>query len=54
MRTGARPTSPERLVTEALAEMEKPPPISEMPVLDAERKLVGVLNLKDIVKAGIV
>jgi arabinose-5-phosphate isomerase len=54
MHTGARPTAPDRLVTEALAEMEKPPPISEMPVLDAERRLVGVLNLKDIVKAGIV
>lgn len=54
MKTGARPTAPERLVTEALAEMEKPPPISEMPVLDEQRKLAGVLNLKDIVKAGIV
>jgi arabinose-5-phosphate isomerase len=54
MKTGARPTAPERLVTEALAEMEQPPPISEMPVLDEERHLVGVLNLKDIVKAGIV
>src|SRR5262249_47276380 len=49
MKTGARPTRPERLVTEALAEMEQPPPISEMPVLDEEQRLVGVLNLKDIV-----
>jgi arabinose-5-phosphate isomerase len=54
MKTGGRATRPERLVTEALAEMQKTPPISEMPVLDGEGRLVGYLHLKDIVKAGIV
>lgn len=49
-----RTTSPDRLVTEALARMEQTPPISEMPVLDVGRRVVGVLNLGDIVKAGIV
>jgi arabinose-5-phosphate isomerase len=54
MNASPRTTTPERLVTEALAEMERFPPIGEMPVLDEGRRLVGVLNLKDIVKAGIV
>jgi arabinose-5-phosphate isomerase len=49
-----RTTSPDRLVTEALARMEQSPPITEMPVLDTARRVVGVLNLGDIVKAGIV
>lgn len=49
-----RTTTPDRLVTEALSRMEQSPPISEMPVLDAERRVLGVLNLGDIVKAGIV
>jgi arabinose-5-phosphate isomerase len=49
-----RTTTPDRLVTEALARMEQAPPITEMPVLDAEGRVVGVLNLGDIVKAGIV
>ena len=54
MRASARRIAPDRLVTEALHEMETDPPISEMPVLDAEQRLVGYLHLKDIVKAGIV
>jgi arabinose-5-phosphate isomerase len=54
MKPSARTTTPERLVTEALAEMQKDPPISEMPVLDDARRVVGYLHLKDIVKAGIV
>jgi arabinose-5-phosphate isomerase len=54
MNRSPRTTTPERLVTEALAEMERFPPIGEMPVLDEQGRLVGVLNLKDVVKAGIV
>jgi arabinose-5-phosphate isomerase len=54
MKTGARRTIPDRLVTEALAEMQQDPPISEMPVLDDSERVVGYLHLKDIVKAGIV
>ena len=53
-RSTPRTSTADRLVTEALAEMERFPPIGEMPVVDHERRLVGVLNLKDIVKAGIV
>lgn len=48
-----RITTPDRLVTEALAMMEQSPPCGELPVLDADGRPVGVLNLKDIVKAGI-
>jgi len=44
---------PERLVTEALQVMEQHPPCGELPVLDADRRPVGVLNLKDVVRAGI-
>jgi arabinose-5-phosphate isomerase len=47
-----RSTTPDRLVTEALKLMEQAPPCGELPVLDAGRP-VGVLNLKDIAKAGI-
>lgn len=54
MKPSARTATAERLVTEALAEMQRDPPISEMPVLDEERRVVGYLHLKDIVKAGIV
>jgi arabinose-5-phosphate isomerase len=54
MNRSPRNMTPDCLVTAALAEMERHPPIAEMPVLDEERRLVGVLNLKDIVKAGIV
>jgi arabinose-5-phosphate isomerase len=44
----------DRLVTEALAMMEQPPPFAEMPVLDAGHRIIGVLNLKDILHAGII
>jgi arabinose-5-phosphate isomerase len=54
MKPSDRTTIPARLVSEALAEMQKDPPISEMPVLDDTRRVVGYLHLKDIVKAGIV
>lgn len=48
-----RATSPDRLVTEALQLMEQTPPCGELPVLDGETRPVGVLNLKDIARAGI-
>jgi arabinose-5-phosphate isomerase len=54
MKASTRWSAPDRLVTEALHEMERDPPISEMPVLDETGRLVGYLHLKDIVKAGIV
>jgi arabinose-5-phosphate isomerase len=54
MRPSARWIAPDRLITESLHEMERDPPISEMPVLDQERRVVGYLHLKDIVRAGIV
>lgn len=48
-----RTIAPDRLVTEALSVMEQPPSCAELPVLDAERRPIGVLNLKDITRAGI-
>ena len=48
-----RTTTPERLVTEALQIMQQPPECGELPVLGAEGEPVGVLNLKDIARAGI-
>jgi arabinose-5-phosphate isomerase len=48
-----RATSPERLVSEALRLMEEHPPCGELPVLDEDGRPVGVLNLKDIARAGI-
>lgn len=54
MKASSRWIGPDQLVTEALHEMERAPPISEMPVLDGGGRLVGYLHLKDIVKSGIV
>ncbi len=48
-----RRTTPDRLVTEALQVMEVDPPCSELPVLDHDGMPLGVLNLKDIARAGI-
>lgn len=48
-----RTIGPDRLVTEALAVMEQPPSCAELPVLDPERRPIGVLNLKDVTRAGI-
>src|SRR5262249_11074646 len=45
--------TPDRLVTEALELMQQHPACGEMPVLDDEGRPVGVLNLKDIVRTGI-
>lgn len=48
-----RYTTPDRLVTEALELMEREPPCGELPVLDGTGHPVGVLNLKDVARAGI-
>lgn len=48
-----RTISPERLVTEALQLMEQSPPCGELPVLDDDERPIGVLNLKDVARAGI-
>lgn len=48
-----RISHPERLVSEALQVMEQQPPCGELPVLDGDGRPVGVLNLKDILRAGI-
>ncbi len=53
LNTHPRHTTPDRLVTEALALMEQPPACGELPVLDEQDRPAGVLNLKDIAKAGI-
>ncbi|HEU4753878.1 MAG TPA: CBS domain-containing protein, partial [Armatimonadota bacterium] len=48
-----RRTTADRLVTEALQVMEQHPPCGELPVLDQEGRPLGVLNLKDVARAGI-
>jgi arabinose-5-phosphate isomerase len=48
-----RTTTADRLVTEALQVMEQHPPCGELPVLDDDGRPVGVLNLKDVARAGI-
>ena len=48
-----RTSHPERLVSEALQIMEQHPSCGELPILDAEGRPVGVLNLKDVLRAGI-
>ncbi|MGV3723561.1 MAG: KpsF/GutQ family sugar-phosphate isomerase [Actinomycetota bacterium] len=48
-----RNISPDRLVTEALQVMEQHPACGELPVLDQDGRPLGVLNLKDVVRAGI-
>lgn len=54
MKVSERWITPDQLVSEALQEMERDPPISEMPVLDDGRRLVGYLHLKDIMRTRIV
>jgi len=34
--------------------MQGPPQISEIPVLDPDGRVVGMLNLKDLLKVGII
>jgi arabinose-5-phosphate isomerase len=53
MTRNPKTTSPAQLATEALLVMEKTQ-ISEMPVLDEAGRPIGVLNLKDLLRAGIV
>jgi arabinose-5-phosphate isomerase len=48
-----RTVGPDLLVSEALAIMEQNPPCGELPVLDEDGRPLGVLNLKDVVRAGI-
>jgi arabinose-5-phosphate isomerase len=48
-----RTSHPERLVSEALLVMEQQPPCGELPILDPAGRPVGVLNLKDVLRAGI-
>lgn len=54
MNTTPRTITAEHLAAETLPLMQGPPQISEMPVLDANGKVVGVVNLKDLLKAGII
>jgi arabinose-5-phosphate isomerase len=48
-----RTVRPDRLVTEALQLMEQSPPCGELPGLDDDHRPIGVLNLKDVARAGI-
>jgi arabinose-5-phosphate isomerase len=48
-----RSISPDRLAAETLQTMQARQ-ISEMPVLDANGRVIGMLNLKDLLQAGIV
>lgn len=49
----AKTTVAEQLATEALLVMEKYQ-IADMPVLDEDKRPIGILNLKDLLRAGIV
>jgi arabinose-5-phosphate isomerase len=55
MNPGVTTIEPELLAVEALEAFQNHPhPIGEMPVLDAERRVLGILMLKDLLRAGIV
>ena len=54
MTSTPRTVTPERLAAETLPVMQGPPQIGEMPVLDADGLVVGMVNLKDLLEAGIV
>lgn len=55
MTRSPRTVTPERLAAETLQTMQGPPQIGEMPVLDAATgQVIGMLNLKDLLRAGIV
>jgi arabinose-5-phosphate isomerase len=49
-----RTVTPNRLAAETLQTMQGPPQIGEMPVLSEAGSVVGMLNLKDLLRAGIV
>jgi len=46
--------TPERLAAETLELMQGPPQMGEMPVLDAQGHVIGMLQLKDLLSTGIV
>jgi arabinose-5-phosphate isomerase len=54
MNTTPRTIVPDHLAAESLQLMQGPPQIGEMPVLDDDRHVLGMLNLKDLLQAGIV
>ena len=54
MNTAPRTITPDRLAAESLQTMQGPPQIGEMPVLNAAGHVAGMLNLKDLLRAGIV
>ena len=52
--TQPKTVTPDRLAVETLHTMQGPVQISEMPVLDPDGCVIGMLMLKDLLKAGIV
>lgn len=55
MNPGVSTIEPELLAVEALEAFQNHPhPIGEMPVLSADRKVLGILMLKDLLRSGIV
>ncbi len=52
----AKTITPEKLAAEALHIMEsnKPRPITVLPVVDEDRKIVGLLHMTDLVRQGVV
>jgi arabinose-5-phosphate isomerase len=55
MTRGVSTIEPELLAVEALEAFQNHPhPIGEMPVLDADGRVLGILMLKDLLRAGIV
>ena len=49
-----RTTLPDCLAAETIPTMQGPPQIGEMPVLQADGQVVGMITLKDLLEAGIV
>jgi arabinose-5-phosphate isomerase len=56
MTVSAKLITPEKLAAEALHVMEsnKPRPITVLPVVDEEKKVVGLLHMTDLVRRGVV
>jgi arabinose-5-phosphate isomerase len=56
MTTTPKTITREKLAAEALRVMEsnKPRPITVLPVIDGERKIVGLLHMTDLVRQGVV
>jgi len=54
MSSAPKTTDSDKLAIEALHEMEDPlPKVMQLPVLDDQKKVIGLIHLHDIVKAGI-